>query len=268
MELAPKPRLLPILVVVKRSYAYAWERRAILARPYALYLVLTALGSLLQAAASNNAAITLLVFAASQIFALAFAIGIHRLVLLNEAGRGAGFFRWDHHFVPYVAAALGFALASFAALFLAALFASVVYAMLFGVPGGPPASSGGGSGGQSLISLFAVGPVVLVATFLSRFSLALPSVAIGAETRLGHLWRDTHHNGARLLAVEILVLLPFLALQGMLLLTALTPGSPSVNLPIIALTLVVMMIAPLQVIVGNVALSLQYDFLIRGNGPN
>jgi hypothetical protein len=273
IEASPKPRQIPILVVVKRSYAYGWERRDVFARPYWLYVALTFLGNLLQALSSNNKAVLVLGLVVYQIFAMAFAVGIHRFVLLREAGRGGGFYCWDRHLTPYVLAALCLAGAAFVGLFAGAIAGVVIYGMIFGLPADQAAIAGAQS--FSTISLFALAPIVLIGASLCRAALILPAIAADAENgpgivgRLGTIWRVSHHNGPRLFAIDLLVALPFMAAQ-LIFLSMLfaAPASPGLSAPVFLLAIALLLIAPLQIIVGNVALALQYDFLVRGNGPS
>src|SRR6266702_3405188 len=102
------PRRLPIDTVVRRSFLFAWESRAVLMTPLLIYAAVKVLADLaaMQVFGADNQAAVFLISVAEQIFGMAFAVGIHRFVLLAEAPAGFQFFRWDRHFVQYVVVAL------------------------------------------------------------------------------------------------------------------------------------------------------------------
>src|ERR1700748_2949595 len=102
------PKRLPIDMVVRRSFLFAWESRAVLMAPLLVYAAITAIADLaaMQVFGGDNRAAVFLITILEQIFGMAFAVGIHRFVLLAEAPAGFRFFRWDRNFVQYVVVAL------------------------------------------------------------------------------------------------------------------------------------------------------------------
>jgi hypothetical protein len=253
-------RALPVWLVVRRAFSYAWESRAALWAPYAIFTALTLAADMALDAVGVRPVdpLRILVEAASEVFAMAFAVGIHRFVLLGEAPRGVRFFRWDKHLVQYVLTALALVLAGALAL----IFAR-------GIAKGLGESGGAAAFGAVFLAVSGV----LIASLLCRVSLMLPSAALGdlAPTRL--VWRATHGNGPRLLGATMLVVGPFIAAQFLILWLLRPPGQfmpGSVEISGLAglvATAAVALISPLQLIVLTMALALEYDFLVRGRGP-
>ena len=103
---------------------------------------------------------------------MAFAVGIHRFVLLAEAPSGIGFFRWDRHFVQYVLVSM--------LLFILILSAALM--VLTATNLDPTAPS---SGPTALLSLIVMPVAALV---FSRLVLALPSAAAGDQMRPRQIW--------------------------------------------------------------------------------
>jgi hypothetical protein len=244
-----QPRRLPVDLVVRRSFQFAWESRAVLARPYAIYVAVTILADLIfgRAAGPDDQAGLFALTAAEQMLAVAFAVGVHRYVLLAEIQPGFRFFRWDRHFVQYVLVAM---------LILVLIMMAVV--LVLGLSGGDGA--GGMGGATALIGLMVMFGAGLV---LSRLALALPLAAIGDRLPNRAIWHASEGNGLRLLATILLTLAPFLIVEAGLFRLAPSPGSAVEALVTIALGL----ISPLQMIVVTIMLSLSYDVLVRGGGP-
>ena len=256
---SPPARLLPIGIVIRRSYLYAWESRAIFAQPYAIYVILTVLADLLVGAAANsaNSLRVFLLTGIEEVFAMAFAVGIHRFVLLHEVNGGFRFFRWDRHFLQYLLTAL--------VLFLLGLLAAFPALGVAGGAAGPP-----GSGLEGISALFGLAFVMTAALILSRMALALPAAATGDPTTLRAIWEATRGNGLRLLAVTIMTVLPFMVIQAVLL--RLLPGmhdtaATGFSTTEILVTIVWGLVSPIQLIVVTVMLSLCFDVLVRGGGP-
>lgn len=247
------PRRLPIEAVVKRSFLFAWESRAVLAQPYVIYAVLTIIADLLlsQVLSPDNHVVLYGITAAEQIFAMAFAVGIHRYVLLAELRPGFQFFRWDRHFVQYVLIAL-----------LLLILAMTAALMIFGVVGSDPAHATNGMGGAT--ALFGLAVMLVVGLVLSRLALALPLAAIGDQVRTRAVWQATDGNGFRLLATMLLTFLPFLVVEAALIHLLPDPGGGLLEAVI---TVLLGLISPIQLIVVTIMLSLSYDVLIRGGGP-
>src|SRR5579859_473249 len=99
-----KPRRLPIDIVVRRSFLDAWESRAVLTTPLIIYAVVTMLADIAVGGVLGTVdrPVKGLLVVTEQIFAMGFAVGIHRFVLNGEARPGFAFFRWDRHFVRYL----------------------------------------------------------------------------------------------------------------------------------------------------------------------
>jgi hypothetical protein len=246
------PRRLPIEVVVRRSFLYAWESRATLAVPYTIYTTITVLADLLLSYAVKPANQVPLYFltAAEQVFAMAFAVGVHRFVLMGEARPGFQFFRWDRHFVQYVLLTL--------LLFILGIMAALMVVGALGTD----SPEGGGAGGAA--GLFGLAVMLVVALMLSRLALTLPSAALGDQKRPREIWQATEGNSFRLLATALITALPFLVIEAALIrLMPESGGGPTASLVTLALGL----ISPIQLIVVTIMLSLSYDVLVRGGGP-
>lgn len=246
------PRRLPIEVVVRRSFLYAWESRAVFAVPYAIYAAVTMLADviLLQTLGSEDHVAVFLLNAAEQIFAMAFAVGIHRFVLVGEAPAGFQFFRWDRHFVQYVLVAL--------LLLIMGISAAIMVMGVIGDPTAPPSGAGGAS------ALFGLVALMVIALVLSRLALTLPWAALGDQIRPRQIWQATERNGFRILAATLITLLPFIVVEGMLVSLVPASGGGAAALIVIAL---LSLITPIQLIVLTIMMSLTYDVLVRGGGP-
>jgi len=246
------PRRLPIDMVVRRSFLFAWESRAVLMTPLLIYAGITALADLaaMRVFGVDNQAAIFLITIAEQIFGMAFAVGIHRFVLLAEAPAGFQFFRWDRHFVQYVVVAL----------LLLVMAASALLMAVGALGGDPTAQSPAVSGIGALFSLFVM---VFAALILSRFSLALPATALGDPVRPRQIWQMTGGNGWRLLATAMLVVLPFVMLDSALNIQIIGAG----GIAKIVLVALLRLIVAAQLVVTTIMLSLSYDVLIRGGGP-
>jgi hypothetical protein len=246
------PGRLPIGIVIRRSFLFAWESRAVLMMPLLIYIGLTMLADLAVglAVGANDQGNLFFVSVAEQVLGAAFAVGIHRFVLLAEAPGGFRFFRWDRNFVQYVVIALLLLVMSLSVLVMGA-----------GFTGGDPAAQSSATGGVaalvSLVFLFFVAPA------FARLVLALPSAALGDHVGVRRIWQATEGNGFRLMAAALLVLLPFLAIDTVLLAEAMTAGDGGKFL-ILALGKGV---AAVQMTVWSIMLSLCYDLLVRGGGP-
>jgi hypothetical protein len=247
-----KTQRLPIVLVVKRGFLFAWESRSVLALPYLIYtsVALAAEIALLTIAAPADKALTYAVMGAEQVFAMAFAVGLHRYVLRAEAPPGAAFFRWDRNFVHYVLTAL-----------LLFIIAAMVVAIAQLVANSPAQV-------LNLVVLFAV-PAVAVS--ICRLSMLLPAAALGDPVGASVIWRQTHGNGIRLLAANLLGVAPFFLVEGLLFLGDAAPAGATApetaTMLDIAVTAAIGIVSPAQLIVVTIILSLQYDLLIRGGGP-
>ncbi len=246
-----RPRRLPVDLVIRRSFAFAWESRAVLAGPYMIYAIITILADLIGVLALRQGASlpALFITGAEEVFAMAFAVGIHRFVLLADAPAGFRFFRFDRDFVQYVVTSV--------LLFVVTVMASMP-ALL--------AVTGQSSDGVPAI----VGLVILVVAVMAigRLSMMLPAAAIGQRPQLRQLWEATRGNGFRILVVIVTTLLPFLAIEASLLRlpTSDQPANHSLAGDL-AVTIAAGVVSPLQLIVVTIMLSLCYDALVRGGGP-
>jgi hypothetical protein len=247
------PRRLPIEIVVKRSFLYVWESRQVLGAPFIIYAAIAALAEFLSdiAAGAKNSGAVYILAAADQIFAIAFAVGIHRFVLQGEARPGFQFYRWDRHFVQYV-------LITLLLLILAMMAALIVVGFI-----GADAAEGNAEPG-AIGALAGIVMMIGVALMLSRLSLALPSAALGDGKRPRDIWLATGGNSFRLLGATLLTALPFLVVEVALSRLVPSPGGGAIEFAVIVAEAA---ISTARLIVVTTMLSLSYDVLIRGGGP-
>src|SRR4051794_15270630 len=82
-----RPRRLPLDMVVKRAFLYAWESREVLMAPSLIYAAVIIASDLIGEAVAGpkdlHAMEILFVF--QSLITASFAVGIYRFVLLNEA---------------------------------------------------------------------------------------------------------------------------------------------------------------------------------------
>jgi hypothetical protein len=252
-------RPLPIRLVVERGFRFAWESRAILVGPYAIFASLTILtsilGGLLQQSADS--AVGFGITAAEEVFALSLAVGIHRFVLVAETPSATGFFHLDRNFIRYLMNAL--------TLFVSAFLAVMLVMVTLGVGNGDAAASANPNGLGALIAL-ALLPLAAVA--LSRLSLMLPAAALGEPVPMSAIWRRTSGNGLRLLATSLISLAPFMIVDGVLLeVDQAISDAARFGVADAVIAILIGLISSAQLIVVTIVLSLQYDALIRGGGP-
>jgi hypothetical protein len=247
------PRRLPIEIVVKRSFLYAWESRRILKPPFIVYAAVAILAEFLSdlAAGDKDTGTVYLLSAAEQIFAVAFSVGIHRYVLLNEARPGFQFFRWDRHFVRYLLLTI--------MLLLLAMTAALLVVGMVGTDAAEAAAGPGLTG--SAVSLAIMAGVALV---LARLALVLPSAALGDGSRPRDIWAAATGNSFRLLAATLLTALPFLIAEAAL--GQIAP-SPRGGAGEFAVVVAQGLLSTAQLVVVTMMLSLSYDLLVRGGGP-
>jgi hypothetical protein len=247
----PAPKRLPVELVIRRSYLYAWESRAVLMTPLVIYAVVTmladiVLGGLLGAVGRP---IQFLVAAAEQVFAMGFAVGVHRFVLAGEARRGLAFFRWDRHFIRYLLLS-----------FLLLLLALVAVGMVMLAAGNGPGTEAVRVDGAT--ALFGTAALFVVSLVIARLSLLLPAAAVGEEVPARTIWQASEGNGFRLLATGFLTVLPFIGLEMMLI------GLKDSMQPFIVVTILLSLVTSAQLIVLTIMLALSYDVLVRGGGPS
>jgi hypothetical protein len=254
-------RYLPIYLAVTRSYLYAWESRVVLARPYAIYAAVTILAELLLlgVAGHRSNAADYALLAMEEVFALAFAVGVQRFVLLGETPSALRFFRFDRHFVQYLLLAI--------LLVILAIFGAIPGLMVMGAPG-----HDAGFDAQGPAAAIATAITVMAAAAICRLTLTLPAAAVGDTLSTRAIWYASAGNSFRLLATMMLTVLPFLLIAGALLQFVPAPPPGSIPAPVTRAELVVTvmtgLISPVQTIVCNIMLSLCYDSLIRGGGPS
>jgi len=247
-----QPRRLPIDLVIRRSFLFAWESRAVLLTPLIIYIGVTALMDLAvsQVFGSDNPTAAFVFLVATQVFGAAFAVGIHRFVLLAEAPVGIRFFRWDANFVQYVIVAL-----------LLLVMSASVLVMAAGMTGGDPAAPPTAANGVA--ALFSLFVLIFAAPAFSRLFLALPSAALGDRVGARRIWQATEGNGFRLLLASLAVILPFVFVDALLFIQAVKAGGTA---KIVAVELI-RAVAAVQMVVWSIMLSLSYDVLVRGGGP-
>lgn len=246
----PQPAKLPVDLVVRRSFQFAWESRYVLAAPAAIFTILSIIADLILIKLGDGAGFgpRAIALAGEEILGLAFAVGIHRWVLLAESRPGAAFFRWDRHFVQY-------------------LLMSVVLLLLGSIAAFPALlmSQGGVPVGAAVLALAALVWFVIAMSVMPRLTLALPAAATGDARPMREIWAASTGNLLRLIGVFLLTVFPFLAVAGLLGETdrATDLGAPGTILLVVAANLV----QTAELIVVNVMLSLCYDALVRGGGP-
>lgn len=245
-------RRLPVELVVRRSFLFAWESRAVLLVPLIIYIAVTTLADLAvrQVLGNDNPTAAFVFVVATQVFGAAFAVGIHRFVLLAEAPGGFRFFRWDANFVQYVIVAL-----------LLLVMSAAILVMAAGITGGDPAAQPTAANGVA--ALFSLFVLIFAAPAFSRLFLALPSAALGDRVGARRIWKATEGNGVRLLLASLVVVLPFVFVEAMLFVQAVKAGGGA---KILAVELI-RAIAAVQMVVWSIMLSLSYDVLVRGGGP-
>ena len=239
------PRRLPIEIVLRRAFLYAWESRSVLMPPLVVYAVVAILAGLVVTGQPN--AIKFVLAAAEQIFGVAFAVGIHRFVLAGEARSGIAFFRWDRHFIRYLLLTL-----------LLMLLAAVAVIMIAGIAIDPDAQAVRGGPAVALICTAALFVVMLIIT---RLSLLLPAAALGEEVPARVIWQATQGNGFRLLATLLLAALPFFVVEVSLI------GIGGGDQPSVIGTILASLVTSAQLVVITITMALSYDVLVRGGGP-
>jgi hypothetical protein len=243
------PRRLPIETVVKRSFFFAWESRAVLTVPFLIYAAVAILGSIIIDGLDPSLGF-LAVAVAEQLVIAAFAVGIHRYVLANEARPGLGFFRWDSHFLRYILLTL-----------LLLLLVAVAAGMVLVALGVDPTAHPPELKPDPTMALIGSAALFTVSVIVSRLSLLLPAAALGDAVPARTIWQSTERNGFRLLATALLVALPFVIVD-----TALA-GLRDVAGLALPVTILRGLVTSAQLIVITIMLSLSYDVLVRGGGP-
>jgi hypothetical protein len=267
-------RRLPVLAVVQRSYGYVWEHRAIFALPIlVLAAILVAVSFLTYQPDATGAhdelslGFGMLVgLVLKLVVTIAFAVGLHRTVLLDEAQSGLRFFRLDGNFLRYLGTSL--------LLFLIWMVYAVGAGFTIGLAAVAVAAVAGKLPVVAILGGLAAGIVYILVTvrFLS-LQLALPAAALGQPERIATAWRAGAGNSFRLLATFILACMPFMILiliVGMPyfvdIVTAVANHTPQPRPGTVA-TIALALINAASIPVLLTGLSLSYDVLVRGGGP-
>ena len=284
-EVLPAQRRLPVWATFRRSYGYVWEYRALFAAPILIVFVATLAGNLVvgaimpapdDLAATQPGAAAIVVSAlfriAIGILGMSVAVGVHRTVLLDEVRSGFAFLRGDRHLWSYFKTTV--------LLLLIYLLLLLGLAAIVGIVGFAVAAFTQGTGmdmpaaARIGFALLVAGMVAVGALVFLRLALALPAAALGDGRWLELSWRATRHNALRLFAASALVFLPWAATILLVELAVVSAFAgftfeteampPGLRL----LTLVVQAAASaIAVPVFTVMLSLSYDVLVRGGGP-
>ncbi len=279
------PRKLPVWAITTRAYSYVWDHRAPFAIPIlVLFVALVATTILMQlpyiAAAQDGGSVpisaslaALVGYIAKVTISIAFAVGVHRTVLLSEGREGLSFFRWDANFRRYFVTMLLIVLIT-----VGYFLASMLLAAIVGGIGVFVGKLVGGGIGAVLMIVFGIAALAgflwLTAQF-SRVILALPAAALGEQDAIALSWRVTRGNGWLLLGASFLAALPVfvatLIAEAPYMINAIADRMAQPHAPmtppglgtIVALALIGALSAPVLVTV----LSLSYDVLARGGGP-
>jgi len=253
---------LPVFEIAGRSYSYVWDNRSLLAVPLVVVFAIQFIFALAAPATgpkpglSDLPVITALSIA-SIICLMAFAVGVHRTVLLRDVRTGFAFLRWDAYFRRYARTWLTVFLMTLACM-IAAVIAMTI-ALKTGA--GKPAST---------IAVAVIALAIPLAVLLPRLSLAFPAAAVGEPEPIRHSWRITKGSVLRLLAAFILAVLPFLFFGLLLALptlfaTVMIKLVPNVALAMKSLTYAFIAVnaalKALSTAILTVTLSLSYDTL-------
>lgn len=278
----------PVLAAAKRSYGFLYEYRGhfvAIAWPWLLGLValnllviallgpqamgFTPPGQQAQTVAASpaNAAVQIALFAASAIIGAAVAVAWHRTLLLGPEAGGANRLKVDARALRY-----------FGYVALVNLAAGVLGVSL-GVAAGIAASFLGTAFGLGFASVGLSQVFVLIGLLFggylaARWTILFPAVAIDdPSVRLQASWEATRGNGWRILAGTVLVMLPLLAVYGVLFIPAILLVS-AVGGGLVGLWLAAGYAVAVQTAMAFLTgvliagfMSLCYDVLIRGGGP-
>lgn len=280
--MADTPRKLPVWAVITRSYSYVWERRGFFAIPVALlFLAQIAADILLRSPAATGGGhpgVGLILgaicgFLGKLAISMAFAVGVHRTVLLDEEVGGVSFFRFGDGFWRYLGASL---MLIPVGLCYALAMVAIGVVLGLGTAGAMKAIGGGGGVALSGVLMLAglAGYFAATARFMSLW-LSLPAAAVGGDRGLVSAWHAGRGNGWRLFGAFMLSALPFIIgsvivqAPHMIDVIASVTADPHAKPPplglgtIIANSLIVALLTPVMITV----LSLCYDVLVRGGGP-
>jgi hypothetical protein len=202
-------QILPVGEIVAKSYFYAWNNRNALILPVAVLLLADLFSAWVGTritAAENSPTIAAFAPAVFSIWlfllaSMAFAVGIHRRVLLGEAYQDLALFRFDRRLASYIWTLIKISLALGLLCLILIVPISIVQGVTTAVDGQPP-------------SLDVLLPAAWVAISIDllfgiRLMLALPGAAVGGVHSIRRSWRMTRGNWGRLIMVFFAVTLPF-----------------------------------------------------------
>ena len=283
----PPHRPLPVWAVVERSYRYVWEHRSLFALPVlALFAAILGISFVAQTAMDGGttprsatdsfgfggAFLALGADLALVVLSIAFVVGVHRTVLLDEVRGGTAFFRWDENLRRYLWTLVLLIVAPVPAIFGAGIGVAVVAAIL----GVLLIKSDAGMGAYGIYFIAMMAISVFATIFISlRLSLALPAAALGDAKRLTLSWQATKGNTARLFAVSFLTWMPFFILSmvvavpemGDMVSAILAGRDPTPPQPGIVALAFSAALQAISIPILTTMLSLCYDVLVRGGGP-
>lgn len=261
-EILQERRPLSVLEIAGRSYSYVWDNRALLRVPLLLVFAVQFLFAVAAPAVGPKPGTDQLsmitgLSIASIVCLMAFAVGVHRTVLLGEIRPGVALLRWDANFRRYARTWLLVFLMTVGCLSAAIIAMMIVLRAGAGKPTGT-------------MAVVLIGLAVPLAWLLPRMSLAFPAAAVGVSNPIAHSWRITRGSAMKLLVIFILATLPFLLL-GLLLAvptlfaTAMVKLVPNVAVALKSLAYVFVAVnaglKALSTAILTVTLSLSYDAL-------
>ena len=261
-EILQERRSLPVFEIAGRSYSYVWDNRALLRVPL---LVVFAIQFLFAVTAptvgpkpgTDQVSMITGLSIASIVCLMAFAVGVHRTVLLGEIRPGVALLRWDAHFRRYARTWLLVFLMT-----IGCVSAAIIIMTL--------AARTGSGKPMTTLAVILAGLAVPLVWLLPRMSLAFPAAAVGVTNPIAYSWRITRGSAMKLLAIFILATLPFLLLGLLLAVPTLFAAAmvklvPSVAMALKSLTYVFVAVnaglKALSTAILTVTLSLSYDAL-------
>lgn len=202
-------RKLPVREIAADSYGYVWANRGALILPLALLLILDLFITWLTQrtsapGATPGTAVTLGQFALAWLWifgAMAFAVGLHRRILLDEPRQDFALLSPTRTLLAYMWTALKTSVAM-------GLIAALLMLPVGVYQGVTTAATGQKPSVEHLLpnSFAAILVSLLIAV---RLMLSLPGAATGGERSLRQSWRMTRGNWGRLIVIVLLVALPF-----------------------------------------------------------
>ena len=201
---------LPVREIIAKSYAYSWNNRGALILPIAVLLLIDLFSAWLSTSASAagdellraRILVPSLVSIGLFLFGMmAFAVGLHRRILLGEDRQDLALFRVDRALLLYVWTLLKVSLALGAICLVLILPVAILQGVTTAVTSQPPSLD------QMLPLTMAA--IVIDLMFGIRLMLALPGAAVGGERSVRRSWRLSRGNWGRLIVILLGVTLPF-----------------------------------------------------------